>query len=392
MESRELSNTLDELIVEAAKCVGVDPGEPISIDEVRAQAEANGYSKTEINHLLIENDALSLNQIPVPQENSLWEDKASENADYIGCTAKDGHDTNGWSKPSGQSGPKSSDDTTQDYFGLHQPIATNADLVDKDRYLDDDGQPLTASEAIQSYIEQRHGESSTSDQYGWGRGRRHTANSRYKKGMALDRQCLDTYENPTTVLLSLRLSPESHGRLDLLTELNEALTPTLQSLRYRLQKSPNSPFSSDDWEYFLVIAGTDDRATPHAHIMVYCNDDVDRDLFKPVVEKFVEKCEYSPDNMRGNRVDRDTISIRGNGEDEIPLVDADEVNATDYEFQGQNSQGAVYALTQLPHLGEVDEMEQDELLHSSTVDAWGRRAFRKSRVDIEDEYSATTPM
>jgi hypothetical protein len=191
----------------------------------------------------------------------------------------------------------------------------------------------------------------------------------------MDRQLLDEYDEPTTALLSLRVSPADRGRLTLLNGLHKAIEPTIDQLRYRLQEAADAPLSSDEWEYFAVIAGTEERATPHLHILVYCDGDVSRKRFTPAVEKFVKKCPFAPDDMRGNSPDGGAISLRGNGGDKIPRMDG----------KLAESAGATYVLAQLPHLQDVDEMVRDELLHSSTVDAWEGDAFRKSQYTVWDD-------
>jgi hypothetical protein len=157
--------------------------------------------------------------------------------------------------------------------------------------------------------------------------------------------------------------------------LHEAIDPTLEQLRYRLQGAADAPLSSEEWEYFAVIAGTEERATPHLHILVYCDGDISRQRFAPAVEKFVEKCPFAPDDMRGNSPEDGAISLRGNGADEIPRMDGEPAE----------SAGATYVLMQLPHLRNVDEMARDELLHSSTVDAFDGDAFRKSQYTVWDD-------
>lgn len=266
-------------------------------------------------------------------------------------------------------------------------------MVDKDRYLAEDGTPLTHFEAVEAYSELRHGENTTASKYGWEKGRQHSVKHQYMRGMAIDRQLLDSYSNPTTVLLSLRISPTVNGRLTMLTTLAEAVDKTIRQLRYRLQNAPNAPFDSDEWEYIGVYAGTDERATPHFHLLVYIDGDVSESLFDPVIDTFVDACELAPDDGRGNRLDEGAVEIRGNGDEPIPYADHEELRS-DKIYEGQNSQGAVYILTQLPHHGEVDEMARDELLHSATVDAWSGHPFRSSLTmsDIDEQYFLGDPM
>ena len=270
--------------------------------------------------------------------------------------------------------PEPLDDSVEDCYRLHEPIADAPPKVGDDRYLES-GKPMTAFEAVGSYIKRRHGENVSAEKHGFKKTRQWRRKRQYALGKEMDRQLLDAYENPTTALLSLRVSPAERGRLTLLNGLHEAIDPTLEQLRYRLQEAADAPFSSEEWEYFTVIAGTEERDTPHLHILVYCDGDISRKRFAPVVEKFVKKCPFAPDDMRGNSPDGGAISLHGNGADKIPRMDGEPAE----------SAGATYVLTQLPHLRDVDEMARDELLHSSTVDAWDGDAFRKSQYTVWDD-------
>jgi hypothetical protein len=390
------STILHRLTVEAGKFNGLTSGDSLSISEIQKQMEANGYTESEIDQLLEANDLDGAAEIEIPPQEDLLGDSWDIEADNIGNIAEnsDNSDVSWQNRPSTREDgypAEPLDGSIKDCYGLYKQIARSVKMVDKKRYLSDDGTPLTASDAVSSYIKQRHGEKTTAKRHGWVKGRRYSAKQQYSKGMALDRQLLDQFENPTTVLLSLRMSPTVRSRLTLLTELGKSIGLTIDQLRYRLQNAPNAPLTAKEWAYFTVVAGTEKRATPHLHIMIYCADDVRRDRFIPVVEKFVENCKFAPNDMRGNSPESDVISVRGNDGNSIPRVNEESLN-TNCEYKGRNSQGAVYALTQLPHLEAVDKMAQDELLHSSTVDAWDGNAFRKSRIEIEKEYLATNPV
>jgi hypothetical protein len=191
----------------------------------------------------------------------------------------------------------------------------------------------------------------------------------------MDRQLLEDYDHPATGLISLRVSPGDRSRLTLLAGMKEAIDEALEQLRYRLQTAPAAPFSAGEWEYYLVMAGTDTRATPHIHVMVYCDGGILRSDLDPVAEKFVEKCPFAPDDMTGNKPEEGAITVRGLGHDDIPRMDD----------KPAESAGSTYVLTQLPHLQAVDKMALDELLHSSTVDAWQGRAFRRSSYTVWDD-------
>lgn len=299
--------------------------------------------------------------------------------DNTGQTAESGW----WStRPATQADschPEPLDDDVPDPYGLRDPIAESADVVDGDRYLADDSQPLSTFDAVRSYIRRRHGESTSADRHGFTGTRQNTALGQYKRGMALDRQCLSEWSNPTVVLLSLRISPAMvppyAGRVDVLDELGNAKNRVLEKLRYELQNAPDAPVDPDGWQYFTVIAGTRERATPHLHLVVYINGDVGPDPFALAVDAFVETCDHTPDDYRGNPRYGDTFLMRGNGDESVPTVDG-----------GPESQAATYALTQLPHLGDVDSMARDELMHSTTVDAWNGDAFTRSTVELGDVH------
>lgn len=396
--SRASGTTLNRLIVETAKYLGASSGDHIPEDEILAQARANGFSTHFASTLLAEEKESDSDKVEVPKQGDLFGDLWSIDSDYTGVTAKsdgEGRTIDWSSRPETREngcGPEPIESGTEDYHHLHTPIATSANLVDKDRYLYDDGAPLTAIDAVKRYVEKRYGENTSKNRHGFNKRLQYYAKERYNQGMGMDRQWLDHHDNPSTVLLSLRASPTSDGRLSLLNELGDALHKAINQIRYRLQTGPDSPFDSDEWGYFAVFAGTRKRATPHVHIMVYCAEDVKRERFVPVVEKFVANCRYSPETMRGNDPAEGTISLRGNDTDSIPKIDDSHRHHKDCEFEGSNSQGAVYALTQLPHLQNVDSMAKDELLHSSTVDAWSGKAFRQSQLKIDDSYLATTPV
>jgi hypothetical protein len=259
-----------------------------------------------------------------------------------------------------------------DFLAIEEPIALNRDKCHLEYVKDTE--PLSAGEAIERYVEERHGESTSANRHGY-RGRQWYDNRNYKMGKEMDRQLLEAYENPTTALISLRVERVVPNRVSLLRELSVAFEPTLDALRYRLNKH------TDRWEWMLVLAGTRQYATPHAHIYVWAEADLARKALVPVVERFVESCKYAPADMRGNSIEGDTISIRGTDQtDTIPRTD------------DGGSAGATYALTQLAHLADVDSMNFDELLWASTVRASeGVHHFRKSSYDVWDEGEEPEP-
>lgn len=291
-------------------------------------------------------------------------------------------------------GPEPLDDR-QDCYQLLEPIADGPGPVDKNRYLTRDGEPMTHFDAVGSYIEQRHSEGTTAQRYGWKKGLQYYARRQYARGMALDRQLLSQYDNPTTALLSLRISPPNAGRLTMLDAVGDGADVAIEQLRYRLQYAPDASFEADEWEYMAALAGTRQQATPHLHLYVWTDGGLGRERLDPVVQKFVDSCRFAPDDGSGNDPDDGAVRIRGDGGDTVPRVDDDELDEDDCDYVGRNSQGAVYTLTQIPHLrADVDHMARDELLHSAVADAWSGRPFRcsASADEIDDRFSTVAPV
>jgi|AntDeeMinimDraft_4_1070355.scaffolds.fasta_scaffold01038_4 hypothetical protein len=76
-----------------------------------------------------------------------------------------------------------------------------------------------------------------------------------------------------------------------------------------------------------------------------------REAFQPIVQWFVESCEYAPADGRGNPAECGTVCIRG-------MEQTDTVPRT----EDGGSAGAIYALVQIPRLLEVYLMDFDALL------------------------------
>lgn len=369
------------LTIDAGKYLGLTAGETIDRTEVKAQAEANGYTSNQ-SRAMLEGESQT---IEIPEQGDLfgdlWPDNSSNESRTLDNPCRNQNTNSNIERL-----PEPLDEETEDHYALHDPIAASSNVVAKERYLEE-GEPVTAYEAVGQYFKRRTTDSTSRETQGFVNDRRGVAEDQYKRGMAIDRQCLDQFEDPTLTMLSLRVSPKPQKRLTLLDGLSEAVDHALYKLRRRLEKDADAPFSSDEWEYIVVFAGTRKRATPHVHILVYTDGDVSRDRFVDVVKWYVEKCPYAPNDMGGNSTDSDTISIRGNGPDRIPRIDSDSCKLRE-EVDGRNSQAAAYALPQLPHLGDFRKMEIGELLHSATHDAYAGSAFRASMPEdqIESRY------
>lgn len=250
-------------------------------------------------------------------------------------------------------------DPDDDIYGLHDSIAENADNI-KDRYLND-GEPVSAFEANGRYLGKRSGENTLAAD-GLTNNAEKRAKRRYRRLMEGDRRTVEQYNDDgdfTTALLSLRLSPsECPKRVEQLREAKDAFSTALGKLRYDLRDSVSGPqLDSADVRYGYVYAATDGPATVHIHLLVYVNGSVERSAFEGAVNKWIKKCDYTPSDGRGNRLDGGTITIRHN--DDIELTDDGRTAA------------AAYIGPQMAHIGSLTEL--DNLLHYSTVDAFGEK-------------------
>jgi hypothetical protein len=135
----------------------------------------------------------------------------------------------------------------------------------------------------------------------------------------------------------------------------KALGDVMGALRYRLDEY--------EWEYARVVTGTDAFATPHIHIYVWINGQPSSTELEPVVEKFVEKCSFAPNDGYGNRADEGALTLYYEQE----FTESDE------------TAGIVYIATQLPHIAYVDEVD-DVLLE------WGAVAHATSPTLVTCPY------
>jgi len=193
---RPTTEQLRRLAIEAGKYLGKEAGETLPVHELRLQAEANGYTEKEASELLQSEGLTSETTVTIPKQGNLFGELWR--VDNVGQINEN--------EPL----------DVEDIYGLHETVAESAAEVDDSRYLDDSGNPLTATDAIGSYVERRHGENVSAKKHSFKKTRQYHARQQYAKGKEMDRQLLTEYENPTTVLLSLRLSPGSESRLSLL--------------------------------------------------------------------------------------------------------------------------------------------------------------------------------
>lgn len=353
------SSTVREIILEAASYLGVESG-TIPRSEAIEQAKAQGYDHHEADSL-------------IPNEPSL--EIPERCADTFGATwdvTDSGISFHGENESDPDTEPLDGD--SEDHYGFQEPIATDVSDIENDLYTDGET-AVDAHEAVGRYIGARSGEQTSAEKHGYTNTLQRRAKRRYYTLLEGERMILREFDNPTLALISLRMSPQIPHRVDLLNELQESLTPTLKKLRYQLTRSTKGPqLDASDYQYAYVIAGTEhNRATPHAHLLVYTDSDTEitAETYQPVVDTYLENNQYADGN--GHRTDSATISIRGNnsdGHNEIP-------RATDNGY-GDTSQAALYVANQIPHLPDLDG-SFDELLHGAICHSTHTSAYVSSR-------------
>jgi hypothetical protein len=194
--------------------------------------------------------------------------------------------------------------------------------------------------------------------------------------MQAERDLLHQYDDPTTVLLSFRLSPivdpteadadyydvtptvdtsvaaKRHWQPPVLTDqqLHEALEPLIRTLRRKL-------LSAFDWGYCWVVSGTDSAATPHLHCLIWVDDSdnaIGTRRMKVAVETVIQgdnrfREQYHPvgdDQESDSLVIDHTLRRAGDIPEDrlIPLI-----KESDHERYEANTAGFYYLMNQRPH-------------------------------------------
>lgn len=159
------------LAVEAGKYVGLDPGDALAIEELRLQAEANGYDDpAEIDRLLADAGLRGRESVTIPEQGELFGDL--------------------WSPHSSTSDPEGKSETqnvgSQDGDGSH----------DRAGVPHDDAPPvgLDRLSRFRDWCQLKVDNDSTDHAYA-----RRTANRRYARAKDVDREFVERYDTFTTV-------------------------------------------------------------------------------------------------------------------------------------------------------------------------------------------------
>lgn len=242
---------------------------------------------------------------------------------------------------------------------------------------------LTVGEAREAYRRYKGAEYSNEDYSGaYG-----MAVDHYRRILEADRRCLADYESPTTVLVSLRLSPTDQDKerflppLRLDANLHSDLGDTVRRFRRAL-----SDYGRRKYEYVRVTTGTEGKhafGTPHVHLYGWtddANDDVSVADFNGVVSAHVESTptaypsDHAADGETGAitvQHDPETVTASGYGS----VLDGDFLQSV----------GGRYVARQVVHLRLADLDREDEtvtdadLLAGATAWASPNRWFAASR-------------
>jgi len=232
---------------------------------------------------------------------------------------------------------------------------------------------------------------------------------KYKRGKT-------SYEDITTVLVSLRVrNTDADDRLVTPYRLIQDVKDAWGEARSQLPTGSVNGLPNDAYNiaYYWTLAGTKDWASPHVHCYLWYgdpDDTINRELFKPSVQQFVEAATFPADchlTDDGELVDG-CVTV----EHEPPLCDAERLSTridgitafTDLQRDpdttgpkritdgcDEQSQGCIYVGAQLPRFALAGSEPPADVEFSSFLDATadGRQNARGS--DSFYELADTLP-
>jgi hypothetical protein len=174
-------------------------------------------------------------------------------------------------------------------------------------------------------------------------------------------------------LLSLSVDAVADGvrfpPVNIFEEIKSAWSSVRRQIRYQLSEKRGL-----NHEYVALVAGSDHWSTPHLHVLIWIDGEIDQSALRPAVLAFIESCEFAPSD--GSNDPTDAISIRGPGERELAV---DSVRQDMIEERGAATAGAHYVAAQAPHISSPEEATDSELLHGAIAVAAPSRAVHFSR-------------
>ncbi|WP_136350880.1 hypothetical protein [Natronorubrum bangense] len=250
-----------------------------------------------------------------------------------------------------------------------------------DRYLSDDGCPVSWETALERYQNHRIGEEASSDANGYTGGLRQRAKSKMATIYKADRTFRAEFDNPRVGLATIfgkysPVDPNYGPILDYEQVLAEAIDGAAQTIKYRLRQKRSS-------EYALIEAGTGTNGVPHWHLIVWA-DKTDANGLRTDLEAIVCRAqEKLPSNLREFDPDINELPSGAVRVDDSPNTDL-KVFPADKNREPANPI-ARYVGNQLPHVGSADPevnvhdgMTKAELQFGAIADASSRRGYRSS--------------
>ncbi|WP_436343098.1 hypothetical protein [Natronorubrum sp. FCH18a] len=250
-----------------------------------------------------------------------------------------------------------------------------------DRYLSDNGRPVSWNVAVENYRNHRIGEEASSDANGYMGGLQQRAKQKMAAIYKADRTFRAEFDNPLVGLATIfgKYSPmdSNYGPiLDYEQVLAEGIDGAAQTIKYRLRQKRNA-------EYALIEAGTGTNGVPHWHLIVWA-DETDVNGLQTDLETIVCRAqEKLPSNIR--EFDPDTheipsgaVRINDDPNTDLKIFPADKNREPATAI-------ARYVANQLPHAGTADPeanvsdgMTKAELQFGAIADASSKRGYRSS--------------
>lgn len=235
----------------------------------------------------------------------------------------------------------------------------------------------TREQAVQNQYAELRGRVAATEANGWQRNSR----KKYRRIVETDRRCQSEFTDLTTCMLSLRQSPQVSGEwvppLALLRELSETVRSyVIPALRRAI---------SHDFEYCVVLAGTENFATPHAHVYLWIDGTISPEAVSHVVEGYTDRCKYAPDDGTGNALE-DVCTVQ-----QSPQL-ADEETYHRHNERGFPTRGAVYVASQIPNVAHPDEASEAALLHGAVADRFEKSAAWLSQGSTVWRYGDEEPV
>jgi hypothetical protein len=228
--------------------------------------------------------------------------------------------------------------------------------------LNDDGSPVTWKAAKERYDRHLAGEWNN-EQYG--NTFENRARTKYWKTLNNDRLLRLFYGDCHIAIISLRGSPsDEHGNpippLDFVEQLNEGASRAIDCL--------GTPLDGRRSAWCAVLAGTENYATAHWHILIWVQGTITIEDFAGVVNSHARN---SPVASADNHSPEDAVIVA-----RAKDMDLKPINLKDRE-NGLVSRPARYVATQIPHIAGASGKEF-EIEHGATMWGYPGNSFRKS--------------